>query len=179
MAGTRNERIAELMDSIRYVDFHNAMKNNNFQKLNITDEDYYDLLDEFSTSMGAKISQSEKQLQSMYNSIIFLNTSKYLYSINEGDEETSKLLSLHGIEHNDDEDLVIKSIEEKIEKLSAKYKLLNSEIVRVKSNNPKSGHEAIAQLALSIEGYLPATISISEYIGYYKVALQKAKSLKN
>lgn len=162
------------MESTKYVDFHNRMETGDEKFLgHITTEEYYDLVDMFNKKIGLKKSASIKQLSKISDIISFLSTASYLYEVSGRDDETDKILSSLGVNISLSGKKLIEDIQDKIKKLTSKYVLIDSNVVRPKNN--KSAQELIALLSAAIESYLPSSISISEYIAYYKVARAKKR----
>lgn len=168
----------KLIESVRYIDFFEAKKNDDYSLTNLTIEEYATVLIEFNNATNIKHNPMQKQLDSLRLEMIILNNCLMIFPTLGVDDDNLKIIKNIGVKIDADVKKLLKNIENTIKQKTSKYNLLSGELPDLSFMQKVTGYDMIAQLSTLIEIKLGFDISLAEYIAYYKVGRKKAESLK-
>lgn len=172
------QSIKHILVKAIYVDFYTAMINDNYKLSNLTVEEYAEALVAFNESMKIKNSGVEKQLQSIHKDIILLSNCLIIFPTIGVDKDNLKIVEDRGVELNDDLQILLDNIQEKLNKLVTKYSFISGVLPDMSKIIKPTGEDMIAELSLAIEMMLPMNINLLEYMSYHKAARKKGESIK-
>jgi len=177
MDSKRNIGLGDML----FIPFYNALINDDYKSLGLTQNEFWELTDEFLELSNNKINQLDKQLSKVLDKIAILKASLLILT-NKYDKEFADIVkNLDVVFEEKEQETGLKNIIAKIEKLTKYYKILETQ----KPPEPKNleetnGYDIVANMGVSLEFSLNfETLTINQYFSYSKAIKRKNDSLKN
>lgn len=167
------------LKTILFVDFFNALKDNDHKSIGCTEDELEDLANEYFSLLSLKKDQMDQQLRSIIIDVNIIESSIILFNQQEYDKDIAKMLLRFGVDcfpDNMPESIV--KLQAKLKELYQKYTVLKAQEIKMPQEN-LSGEDVLAQLSLGLEMKLDFNqVTVSEYISYSKALRKKNASIK-
>ena len=164
----------------KFIPFHEAMVASDHTIIDVTEEEFWELIQEFQSKLGQRIDSIEKQLNDMKEKISLLRASLILLT-RGWDGEICDVVTGLGIEVDRlDLDKTLVTIADAIERLYNNYKILESQ----RPPEPEqmlvaTAYDILANLSMNLEfGISFQEITVLEYLSYKYAIKMKLDSLK-
>lgn len=172
------DRIEILLNKVRYIDFYEAMSLDNYRLTGLTAEEYGEVMVAFKERMDIKQGSLEKQISEIDVSVTLLTSCLIYVPLLGLHEDDIEILDKQGVAVADNIEDTINNIQEKVNSLTKKRKLLSGELPKLQQVIKTTGEDMIAELSLNTEMRLPMNLSLLEYISYYRAVKKKNEQAK-
>lgn len=171
------ERLKKL-DKIKFIDFYEAIKNDDESYIKVSEKEFFDLKKFFDKQLKIKKSNLQYQLSNINRDISILKSCINLILLNEKDEDVINIISSFNIEYNDSLNQYVLNIKNYIIQLNDKIKFLSTAIPKANKETDNNGYAILAKLNQSVGFKINklSKVTVTEYINY-SLSLLKQKEI--
>ncbi|RLA04533.1 MAG: hypothetical protein DRQ45_00595 [Gammaproteobacteria bacterium] len=174
------ERVKQTLGTLRFIPFYNAISTGDYESIGVTEEEFWELSDEFSEKLKTKTDSINKQLEDIKKKISLLRASLILLTNGHDQEIIDVVISLDVEVEEDDLDRTLINIANQIDKLYKNYKILETQKPPTpKSSGEYSAYDILANMSMNLEfGVNFEKITVLEYLSYKSAIKSKLDSIK-